>query len=453
MNGDLAIRLEGVGKTYRLYRSPGERLKEALHPGRKRYHQEHRALDDVSFDLPKGRTLGLLGLNGSGKSTLLQIIAGVLEPTRGTVEVQGRVAALLELGAGFNPDLSGRDNAVTNALVLGLSEEEARARLPEVEAFADIGHYFDQPVKTYSSGMFMRVAFASSICVDPDIMIIDEALAVGDAKFQEKCFRRLREFQAQGRTILFVTHDRASVTSLCDDAVLLHHGRLVARGAPKDVVDIYTELLTTGALPAAAIAVASPAETAAAEATRAAEIAAGQTVLGAFLADRTAVDRLAANPQYNANEQRWGNGGARVVDALVIADGRPHPPWVRSGAVIDVHVKIAFDSDYDQPLMGMTLTSLQGVTLYGTHSGWLGHPQPPARAGEVRTCRFRLALPLAVGAWFLELAVARDQTNVSDVRSRALHLEIQRERMLIGLVDLEADFTMTGPGQEDEPGA
>ena len=176
-------------------------------------------------------------------------------------------------------------------------------------------------------------------------------------------------------------------------------------------------------------------------------------MLGAFLADRSAGDRLSANPQYNANEQRWGNGGARVVDALVIADGRPHPAWVRSGAVIDVHVKIAFDSDYDQPLVGMTLTSLQGVTLYGTHSGWLGQPQPLARAGEVRTCRFRLALPLAVGAWFLELAVARDQTNVSDVRSRALHLEIQRERMLIGLVDLEAEFTMTSPGQEDEPGA
>jgi lipopolysaccharide transport system ATP-binding protein len=448
MSQDFAIRLRDVGKTYRLYRSPGERLKEALHPGRRRYHQEHRALDGVTFDVPRGCTLGLLGLNGSGKSTLLQIIAGVLEPTQGDVEVNGRVAALLELGAGFNPELTGRENALTNAMVLGLSDAQARAQIPQVEAFADIGRYFDQPVKTYSSGMFMRVAFASSICVDPDIMIVDEALAVGDVKFQEKCFRRLREFQALGRTILFVTHDRGSVTSLCDDSVLLHQGRLVARGAPKDVVDLYTELLTTGALPAEARP--APVEDEAAVATQTAAVAAGRSELERFLADRSAIDRLSANPLYNVNEQRWGNGGARVVDALVVADGRTQPTSIRSGCVIDLHVKVAFDSEFDRPLIGMTLTSLQGVTLYGTHSGWLGAGQPPARAGEVRTCRFRLAVPLAIGAWFVEIAVARDQTTVSDVRSRVLHLEIQRERMLIGMIDLDATFKITGTADAGE---
>lgn len=447
-----ALRLIGVSKKYRLFKSPGDRLKEALHPARKRLHEEFWAIKDVSLELQRGRTLGLLGLNGSGKSTLLQIIAGVLQPSDGSVHVHGRVAALLELGAGFNPELTARENVITNQLIMGLSQADATARLEEVRAFADIGRHFDQPVKTYSSGMFMRVAFAMSICVDPDILIIDEALAVGDAKFQEKCFRRLKEFQTSGRTILFVTHDRASVTQLCDEAVLLHEGRLVDCGAPKKVVDNYTELMVTGRLPhvgtPAPLAITQQSVTFEPASTSEPASSALAGTLEDFLGARTDQDRMILHPLYNANEQRWGNGNAKVVDALVLSEGRENPASVMAGAEVEVHVRVAFATAIEAPLVGMTLTNSQGVTIYGTHSGWLGTPLAATQPGDVRTFRFRLRLPLAVGAWFIELAAAEHQTEICDVRSRVLHLEIIRDRMLMGLVDLNAVVEETSPSFE-----
>ncbi len=239
MRDEIAVELSGIAKKYRLFSSPRERVAEAIHPFRKTYHREHWALRDVDLTVRQGSTVGILGINGSGKSTLLQIICGVLRPTNGRLRVNGRIAALLELGAGFNPDLTGRQNVVTNAMIMGLDRKEIEARLNEVEAFADIGVFFDQPVKSYSSGMFMRVAFAMSINVDPDILVIDEALAVGDARFQEKCFRRFREFQDAGKTIFYVTHDRASVTHLCNYAVLLHQGVVVGQGLPDSIVEMH----------------------------------------------------------------------------------------------------------------------------------------------------------------------------------------------------------------------
>src|SRR5437016_1893645 len=200
MTEEVAISVRDVTKKYRLFRSPQEILKEALHPFRKRYHREFWALNGVSFDVAPGQTVGILGRNGSGKSTLLQIIAGIIQATSGEVIVNGRISALLELGAGFNPEFTGRENAHFQAQLMDLSREEIDRRLPEIEAFADIGEFFDQPVKTYSSGMFVRVAFASAINVDPDILIVDEALAVGDAKFQNKCFLKFKEFQGAGKT-------------------------------------------------------------------------------------------------------------------------------------------------------------------------------------------------------------------------------------------------------------
>ena len=195
MTDSIAIRIENLSKKYRLFASPRARLKEALHPFGKKYHREFWALKDVSFEVPKGQTLGILGRNGSGKSTLLQIIASVLQPTEGRVEVNGRVSAMLELGAGFNPEFTGRANVMFIGTLMGFSEADMRERLPAIEAFADIGEFIDQPVKTYSTGMFARLAFAAAINVDPDILVVDEILAVGDARFQQKCFRKFQEFQ------------------------------------------------------------------------------------------------------------------------------------------------------------------------------------------------------------------------------------------------------------------
>ncbi len=248
MNNDIAVSVRNVSKKFRLFASPKERLIEALHPFRKRYHREFWALRDVSFDIQRGQTIGILGRNGAGKSTLLQIICLIMQPTQGTVQARGRISSILELGAGFNPEFTGRDNVILNGAIMGIPRKEMLQRLSTIEAFADIGEFFDQPVKTYSSGMYARVAFACSINVDPDILVVDEALSVGDAKFQNKCFMHFKNFQAEGKTIIFVSHSTEAVVKHCDRAILLDGAGIVADGLPKDVVDCHLELMFTGRL-------------------------------------------------------------------------------------------------------------------------------------------------------------------------------------------------------------
>jgi lipopolysaccharide transport system ATP-binding protein len=240
---EFAIAVRGVGKCYHVYARPQDRLKQALSFGRRRYFRDFWALRNVSFDVTRGTCVGIVGPNGSGKSTLLQIIARTLRPSEGAVDVRGRVAALLELGSGFNPEFSGRENVYLNATILGLSRRQIDERFDAIAAFADIGDCLDRPVKTYSSGMVLRLAFAVQVQVEPNILIVDEALAVGDEAFQRKCFARLRAFQEQGGTILFVSHDAHAVVDLCDRAILLDRGEMLLCGRPKKVVDSYHRLL------------------------------------------------------------------------------------------------------------------------------------------------------------------------------------------------------------------
>jgi len=251
MSSDIALRVTSIGKCYQIYGNPRDRLKQFIFPRVKslfkgtpsHYYREFWALKDVSFEVRRGEVVGIIGSNGSGKSTLLQIICGTLTPTTGKVETFGRVAALLELGSGFNPEFTGRENVYMNASILGLSKEAIETRFDEIVAFADIGDFIEQPVKTYSSGMFIRLAFAVVINVDPDILVVDEALAVGDAKFQLKCYRKLEEIRQTGTTILLVTHETSTVKSFCSRAMLLNHGCHVADGEPRDVVMQYFDLL------------------------------------------------------------------------------------------------------------------------------------------------------------------------------------------------------------------
>jgi lipopolysaccharide transport system ATP-binding protein len=248
---DIAIRVSNLSKTYLIYEAPRDRLKQFVLPrlqrmagkAPKQYYREFHALIDVSFEVRKSEVVGIVGRNGSGKSTLLQIICGTLTPTGGTVETTGRIAALLELGSGFNPDFTGRENVYLNAAVLGLSQAEIEVRFDDIAAFADIGDFIDQPVKTYSSGMVVRLAFAVAINVDPEIMIIDEALAVGDELFQRKCFSRIEAIRAAGATILFVSHAGSTIVELCDRAVLMDAGERLATGLPKQIVGRYQKLL------------------------------------------------------------------------------------------------------------------------------------------------------------------------------------------------------------------
>src|SRR5207249_4303329 len=238
-----ALRVENVSKQYRTYARPSDRLKESITRGRLRRHQEFWALRDVSFELDKGSTVGVVGPNGCGKSTLLQIIAGTLEPTHGNVWHEGRVAALLELGAGFDPEFSGVENVYMNASLLGFSRRETDALFPHIERFAEIGDFLYQPVKTYSSGMYVRLAFSIAASVEPEILIIDEALAVGDAVFQHRCLRRIKELHERGTTVLFVSHDAAAIRALCSRAILMNQGRIISDGSPADVLNCYQEIV------------------------------------------------------------------------------------------------------------------------------------------------------------------------------------------------------------------
>jgi lipopolysaccharide transport system ATP-binding protein len=251
MSSEIAIKVENLSKCYQIYAQPHDRLKQSIYPrlqrlvGKqpKQYFKEFWALNDVSFEIKKGETVGIIGRNGSGKSTLLQMICGTLNPTNGSIQTHGRIAALLELGSGFNPEFTGRENVYMNAAVLGLSKEETDARFDDIAAFADIGGFLDQPVKIYSSGMMVRLAFAVAINVDPQILIVDEALSVGDELFQRKCFSRIETIKQNGATILFVSHSGASIVELCDHAMLLDAGEKLAIGEPKIIVGKYQKLI------------------------------------------------------------------------------------------------------------------------------------------------------------------------------------------------------------------
>lgn len=238
-----AIEVDGLTKIYRLYNSPKDRLKELISPGGKKYHREFYALRDLSLRVETGETIGIIGENGSGKSTLLKILTGIIRPTSGTVSVNGRVSSLLELGAGFNPEFTGRDNVYMNGALLGFSRKEMDRRFPEIASFADIGEFIEQPVRTYSSGMYMRLAFSAAVNIDPDILIVDEILSVGDEDFQSKCRQKIQDLRKRGKTVLLVSHDMFTVENICSRTYLLDHGARVTEGKPRDVISTYQKLL------------------------------------------------------------------------------------------------------------------------------------------------------------------------------------------------------------------
>lgn len=240
---DIAIKVNHLSKIYRLYDKNEDRMKEALHPLRKKYHKDFYALKDIDFEIRKGETIGIIGRNGSGKSTLLKVITGVLNPSSGDVHVNGKISALLELGSGFNPEFTGMENVFFNGSIMGYTKEQMNQKLDDILSFSDIGEFIHQPVKSYSSGMFVRLAFALAINVDPEILIVDEALAVGDMAFQTKCMRRIKQFAESNKTLLFVSHDPGAVKTLCERAVLLDKGTLIDEGTPDKVFDYYNAVL------------------------------------------------------------------------------------------------------------------------------------------------------------------------------------------------------------------
>ena len=439
---ELAVALRGVSKKYVMYKSGHQRLVEALHPFRKKSHEEFWALRDISIEIPQGETVGILGVNGSGKSTLLQLICSIMEPTTGQVAVKGRVAALLELGAGFNPNLTGRENAEMNCSILGMTAAQIHDAMPLIESFADIDAFFDQPVRTYSSGMFMRVAFSAAIHTDPDILVIDEALAVGDARFQQKCFERFRDFQQAGKTILLVTHDRFTIPRLCTRALILDKGRLLLSGDPRVIVDHYSQLLTQGDAPSAPAADAFPETSASVDPLPAAALdnvsnEAAPSALAAFLADHSGTDRCASNPTYNRNEKRYGVGGARVIDYLLLDGARVNPVELDMGGEADLYVKVLFEQPVEAPILGLSVKLYDGTQVFGVHTGWLGSGLGARAAGEIACFRVHWHVDLAAQDWFIELAVARSDSEVLETRDNMIHLRVLSPTRTTGLAWLK----------------
>src|SRR5690349_15377133 len=324
----IAVSIESVSKQYRIYDRPADRLKETLSRGRWKAHREFWALKDISFKVEAGTTTGIVGPNGSGKSTLLQIITGTLEPTHGSVSIEGRVAALLELGAGFNAEFTGIENIFMNASLLGFSKAATEALLPEIASFAEIGDFIYQPLKTYSSGMYVRLAFAVAIAVAPQILIVDEALSVGDAVFQHRCTRRIKEMQENGTTILFVSHDPGAIRALCSRAILLNNGQMVADGAPADVLDRYQKLIMD----------------------REAAYAEGQL---AIRGEKSPAEvRETATPQFT---YRHGNGNAEIVRVDLLNGARHAVKLVETGEPVHVRVRAVFHEDIDDPVYGFII--------------------------------------------------------------------------------------------------
>jgi lipopolysaccharide transport system ATP-binding protein len=403
---DIVIRVSNVSKCYLLYERPQDRLKQSIVPKLQRligrppriYYREYWALRDVSFEVRKGEIVGIIGRNGAGKSTLLQILCGTLYPNAGTVEINGRVAALLELGSGFNPEFSGRENVYLYASVLGLSREEVDARFEDIAAFADIGVFIDQPLKTYSSGMHVRLAFAVAACVDPDILIVDEALAVGDIRFQARCFRHLEQLVERGTSVLFVSHSVEQITRHCDRAILLEKGAIDTVGSPKTVTNRYLDLMF-GVDRRSDNTVEAGGE--------------ARTLSTDDAQPRITPSVFEQRPGYNSLEYRWGNRQAEIVDFVVTTDGATHTIQLRTGTRVSVIIWARFHRDVEFPIFGLTIKTPDGVTVFGSNSRDCtnGPIVRPAKAEEIFCVTYSLDQVLGEGHYLISVGIAEEKTG------------------------------------------
>lgn len=397
MAEDIAISVNDVSKMYKLYDNPMDRLKESLGLSRKKKYKEHYALNHVSFQVHKGETVGIIGTNGSGKSTILKIITGVLSPTGGEVSVNGRISALLELGAGFNGEYSGLENVYLNGSMIGFSREEIDAKLQSILDFADIGEFIHQPVKTYSSGMFVRLAFAVAINIDPEILIVDEALSVGDVFFQAKCYRKFEEFKEMGKTILFVSHDLSSIGKYCDRVVLLNKGEKLAEGGAKEMVNLYRRVLVNQYDDADLEEGAENAE--AGQDGQLTDGTAGENVSKKEYAGggRAMKDSLNLNPKV----LEYGSKLGEIVDFAIRDDTGMITNVIEKGKEFSVQMKVRFQADVNDPIFAFTLKDLKGTEITGTNTMYEHTPVKPQKAGDVREITFKQIMPLEAGEYML----------------------------------------------------
>lgn len=437
MSSEIAVKVQNLHKCYSIYAKPQDRLKQSIFPRLQRflnrpeqtYHREFWALRDVSFEIARGETVGIIGRNGSGKSTLLQMICGTLYPTSGEIHTQGRIGALLELGSGFNPEFTGRENVYLNAAVLGLSKTEIDNRFDAIAAFADIGYFLDQPIKTYSSGMAVRLAFAVQAQVDPDILIVDEALAVGDAKFQAKCFDRLKQLKNQGTSILLVTHTSEQIVAHCSKAILLNDGHMLESGEPRRVVNRYMDLLF-GKEPRSG-------------ASSTATVTTNDTQ--PQWEDEPDLSQLTENFHnrvgYNPHEYRWGDGAAKILDFSLSSKDTNYPVTIVSGERLHLNVAVHFEEELVRPIFGFTIKTKEGITVYGVNSESQDVAAFKDAGARGSTIVVKLAFDclLASGDYFVSLGIASKTGEMvvpHDRRYDSIHLHVGPELRFHGLIDL-----------------
>ena len=421
---DTVIEIKNITKIYNLYNKPSDRLKEALF-SRKSRHTEFAALNDVSFDVCKGEILGIIGKNGSGKSTILKIITNVLTPTSGECIVKGKIAALLELGAGFNMEYTGIENIYLNGLLIGFSKEEMDKKLQDIIDFADIGEHIFQPVKTYSSGMFARLAFSVAISVDPDILIFDEALSVGDVFFQNKCYRRFEEIRDKGKTILFVTHDMGSVIRYCNRCVLLNAGKKVGEGKPQEMVDLYKRIM---------VGQWNENE----EKNSTIENSIDSTNINV---NRLWKEQISTNPDMEV----YGDGRAEIIDFGIFSDSGNIGNNVYKGDYYTVKMKVRINDDNLNPIFAFKLRDVKGTELTGTNTMLEDIDTSHCKNGDIVTISFRQKQYLQPGQYLVSLgctAFEGDQFVVYSRNYNCCVLGVVAQKGTIGIFDSESEVTV-----------
>lgn len=421
---DTVIEIKNITKIYNLYNKPSDRLKEAVF-SRKSRHTEFAALNDVSFDVCKGEILGIIGKNGSGKSTILKIITNVLTPTSGECIVKGKIAALLELGAGFNMEYTGIENIYLNGQMIGFSKEEMDKKLQDIIDFADIGEHIFQPVKTYSSGMFARLAFSVAISVDPDILIVDEALSVGDVFFQNKCYRRFEEFRDKGKTILFVTHDMGSVIRYCNRCVLLNAGKKVGEGKPQEMVDLYKRIM---------VGQWNENE----EKNSTIENSIDSTNINV---NRLWKEQISTNPDMEV----YGDGRAEIIDFGIFSDSGNIGNNVYKGDYYTVKMKVRINDDNLNPIFAFKLRDVKGTELTGTNTMLEDIDTSHCKNGDIVTISFRQKQYLQPGQYLVSLgctAFEGDQFVVYSRNYNCCVLGVVAQKGTIGIFDSESEVTV-----------
>ncbi|MCR5389640.1 MAG: ABC transporter ATP-binding protein [Lachnospiraceae bacterium] len=405
---ETVIKVDDVSKVYRLYARRRDMFADAFLPGKKRY-TEKRAASHVSFSVKKGECVGIIGTNGSGKSTMLKMITGVLTPTEGKIEVNGRISALLELGAGFNPEYDGIENIYLNGMMLGFTREEIDRKLQGIIDFADIGEYINQPVKTYSSGMFVRLAFALSINIEPEILIVDEALSVGDVFFQAKCYRKFEEFKEQGRTILFVSHDMSSISKYCDRVVILDKGKKIKEGPPKEMIDIYKQILVDQYE----------------EDDKKKQVAVSKT---------SGID--------SDELLEYGSGKAVIEEVYVTDDkGRKNSAIIK-GSEYEIFMKVRFKEDCPAPVFAFSIKNVKGTEITGTNTMYEKAFLKEAKSGDEYLISFRQKMNLQGGEYLLSFGLTGFEGNDFTVYHRlydAAKISVISDKDTVGFFDPESE--------------